>query len=161
MSHQAVTWAMDEAPMLKTDNGKPDTTARAVLVARAERADEDGKNSHASVVDVIWRTGFDERTVQRAEGRLEKAGLLVRDGFHRSGTVRWNLDMTKRRDPAERAEIEAAIERRKADNAKRERDRRGRRVDAKSTRADSPSTRGDSASTRVDATPPEPSMNPP
>lgn len=180
MSYQAVQWALDEAPMLRTKSGHPDATARAVLVARAERADEFGRDSHASVVDVIWRTGYDERTVQRAEDRLEKAGLLVRDGTTRFGTPRWNLDMSKKRDPAERDVIEAAIEGRKSTNAARERARReaqkaarttaddthrvdspSTRVDANSTRVDSPSTRVDLNDTRVDATPPEPPMNRP
>ncbi|SCL43327.1 hypothetical protein GA0074692_6823 [Micromonospora pallida] len=86
MSYQAVQWALDEAPMLRTKAGLPDTTARAVLVARAERADEFGRDTHASIADVIWRTGFDERTIQRAELRLEAAGLLVPDGTTRWGT---------------------------------------------------------------------------
>lgn len=179
MSYQAVQWALDEAPMLRTEKGKPDTTARAVLVARAERADEHGRNSHAGIVDIIWRTGYDERTIQRAEDRLEQAGLLVRRGTTRFGTTRWDLDMTKRRDPAERDEIEAAIEQRRSGNAARERARRERqraalataeepRVDSPSTRVDSPSThvdlgdtRVDSASARVDAVPPEPPSNRP
>ncbi|GIJ10754.1 hypothetical protein ACFFMR_18990 [Micromonospora andamanensis] len=180
MSYQAVQWALDRAPMLRTDKGKPDATARAVLVARAERADEHGRDSHAAIADVIWRTGYDERTVQRAEERLEAAGLLVRDGVTRFGTIRWNLDMTKVRDESERAEIEAAIAKRKADNAARERARRERqraartaaddnhrvdspstRVHGNSTRVDSPSTRVDFDSTRVDGTPPEPPTNRP
>ncbi|MEU2615963.1 hypothetical protein ABZ570_30990 [Micromonospora sp. NPDC007271] len=177
MSYQAVQWALDDAPMLRTKSGKPDTTARAVLVARAERADEYGRDSHAAIEDVIWRTGYDERTVQRAEDRLEAAGLLVRDGTTQFGTTRWNLDMSQKRDPAERAEIEAAIEKRKSDNAARERARRaaarakgritnpGRvdpastRVDGDDPRVDADSTRGDLNATRVDATPPEPPTN--
>lgn len=173
MSYQAVQWALDEAPMLRMPtSGKPDTTARGVLVARAERADEHGRDSHAAVEDIIWRTGYDERTIQRAEDRLEAARLIVRDGVTRFGTIRWNLDLTQRRDPAERDEIEAAIVRRKADNATRERTRRSRqrkeradsastRGDAENTRGDSPSTRADSGSTRVDAAPPEPPRNRP
>ncbi|SCF19565.1 hypothetical protein GA0074695_4231 [Micromonospora viridifaciens] len=177
MSYQAVQWALDDAPMLRTKSGKPDTTARAVLVARAERADEFGRDSHAAIEDVIWRTGYDERTIQRAEDRLEAAGLLVRDGTTQFGTTRWNLAMSQKRDPAERAEIETAIEKRKSDNAARERARRaaarakgpitnpGRmdpastRVDGDDPRVDADSTRGDLNATRVDATPPEPPTN--
>lgn len=179
MSYQAVQWALDEAPMLRTKSGHPDTTARGVLIARAERADEYGRGSHASIVDVIWRTGYDARTIQRAEDRLEAAGLMVRDGTTRWGTTRWNLDMSQKRDPAERDEIEASIDQRRSDNAARERARRKRqraeraaaeeqRADAESTRGDAEparvdlnDTRGDFPSARVDAVPPEPPVNHP
>jgi hypothetical protein len=171
VSYQAVQWAMDAAPMLRMpDSGMPDTTARAVLIARAERADEHGRNSHASVADIVWRTGYDARTVERAQARLEAAGLLVDDGTTRHGTRRWNLDMTKLRDPAERHEIEKEIDRKKADHAARERARRARqrqeRADAESARADVNDARAYAGSARAhfddaraDATPGEPPMN--
>lgn len=154
------------------DSGMPDTTARAVLIARAERADEHGRNSHASVADIVWRTGFDARTVERAQTRLEEAGLLVDDGTTRHGTRRWNLDMTLIRDPAEREEIEKEIDRKKADHAARERARRARqrqeRADAGSARAEFPSARADVEDARAhfeyaraDAAPGEPPMNHP
>lgn len=170
MSYQAVQWALDLAPMLRTAAGKPDTTARAVLVARAERADEDGRNSHAAIADVVWRTGYDERTVQRAEDRLEAAGLLVRDGVTRAGTTRWNLNMALLRDESERAEIEAAIESRKASEAARVREYRLKqkrqrtdaelvRTDSASVRTDPDCVRTDPDDVRTDAVPPEPPMN--
>ncbi|MFI7547233.1 hypothetical protein [Actinoplanes sp. NPDC049599] len=172
MSYQAVQWAFDIAPMLRMPSGKPDTTARGVLVARAERADENGIDTHAGVEEIIWRTGYDERTIQRAERRLEQAGLLVPDGTTRHGTPRWNLNLALCRDEAERAEIAAAVEGRKTANRDRERARRDRhraerahsastRVDAENTREDSASTRAHLDSTRVDAAPPEPPMNHP
>ncbi|MEV6297824.1 hypothetical protein AB0M02_00290 [Actinoplanes sp. NPDC051861] len=156
MSYKAVQWAMDEAPMLRMPgSGLPDTTARAVLVARAERADEHGGNSHAAVADIVWRTGYDARTVERAQARLEAAGLLVDDGVTRWGTRRWNLDMTKRRNPAERDQIEEDIDRKKAEHAARERARRARqrqeRADAESARAHSKSARADAHDARADA----------
>ena len=152
--------------------GLPDTTARAVLIARAERADENGRNSHAAIADVIWRTGFDARTIQRAEARLEAAGLLVSDGTTRWGTPRWNLDMSLRRDPAERAQLEVGIDEKRAAEAARVRayrqKQKGQRTDAVSVRTDSGSVRTDtrsvptdSASVRTDAAPPEPPVNHP
>lgn len=160
MSYQAVQWAMDHAPMLRTSKGLPDTTARAVLIARAERADEQGQDSHASILDVVWRTGYDERTIQRAETRLETAGLLVRAGITRWGTPRWDLDMSKERDPAERAEMEQAAAERRAAEAERVRAyRAARRTDSASVRTHSESVRTDAGSVRTDAVPPEPPTN--
>ena len=157
---------MDLAPMLLTAKGKPDITSRTVLIARAERADEFGRDSHAGIEDVMWRTGCDERTVQRAERRLEAAGLMVRDGVTRWGIPRWNLDMTLRRDPAERAAVDAAADVRRAKNAESQRARRaatpspdGPGVDLNATRVDAKSTRGDLNATRVDSESPEPSLN--
>lgn len=168
MSWEAVKWALDDAPMLRTEAGKPDTTARAVLVARAERAGVNGENSHAAVEDVVWRTGYDDRTVQRAQERLEGAGLMVRDGVTDFGTIRWNLNMTLKRPDEERDEIRADILRRRADHAKREQIRRDRLREARGPRADSASARvdlkyarGDGDSARADAVPPEPPTNHP
>ncbi|MGW4467494.1 hypothetical protein [Micromonospora sp. NPDC004704] len=171
MSYQAVQWALDEAPMLRMPKtGLPDTTARGVLVARAERADEFGRDTHAAITDVIWRTGYDARTIQRAQERLEAAGLLIPDGTTKWGTPRWNLNMTKRRDEAERAQLEAGIESKKASEATRVREYRRKqkqeRTDAEYVRTDPPYVRTDTQSVRTDpddvrtdAAPPEPPTN--
>ena len=62
----AVTWAMDHAPMPRTEKGKPDTTARHVLQALAEHASPTGTDAHPSVLRIQYRTGYDRTTVQRA-----------------------------------------------------------------------------------------------
>lgn len=121
MSYEAVRWAMYDAPMLLTAAGKPDTVARFVLIARAERADKHGRNTYAGPADLIQSTGYDERTIQRADRRLEEAGLLVRDGYSHVNTVRWRLDMARKRaadDPIAVARLER---RREADKARQQR----------------------------------------
>jgi hypothetical protein len=158
--------------MLRTPKGLPDTTARGVLVARAERADEFGRDTHAAITDVMWRTGYDARTIQRAQERLEAAGLLIPDGTTRWGTPRWNLDMTKKRDLAERERLEADVDEKKASEAARvrayRRKQKEQRTDAESVRTDSASVRTDTESVRTDsddvrtdAVPPEPPTNRP
>lgn len=87
MSHEAVTWAMDNAPMLRTEKDKPDTTARHVLQVLAEHADKHGRNARPSVPKIQHRTGFERRTVQRALRRLEEAGLIKATGRHQDVTV--------------------------------------------------------------------------
>lgn len=83
---------MDHAPMLRTEKGKPDTTARHVLQALAEHARSDGTNAHPSVLRIQYRTGYDRTTVQRALRRLEAGGLIARDGVT-EGRTRWKLAM--------------------------------------------------------------------
>lgn len=126
MSHEAVKWAMDDAPMLRTPAGKPDTTARHVLQAMAEHADGKGKNCHPSITRVQYRTGYDRRTVQRAWRRLEAEKLIEQDGTVQD-RIRWKLAMDLRRptsdwDALEREESasrEAAAERKRRSRAKR------------------------------------------
>jgi DNA-binding Lrp family transcriptional regulator len=109
VSHEAVSWAMDDAPMLSTSAGKPDVTARWVLAVVAERADKHGHNAHPSIADIRYRTGLDRSTVQRALRRLEAAGLLLRDGSV-GGRTRWRLAMDLRRPESDWAAVEVEDE---------------------------------------------------
>ncbi|MDR3081749.1 MAG: helix-turn-helix domain-containing protein [Streptomyces sp.] len=126
MSTEAVKWAMDDAPMLRTPSGKPDATARHVLQTLAEHARKDGSNAHPSVTRLQYRTGYDRRTVQRALRRLEESKLISRDGIVQD-RIRWRLAMHEVRpasdwDDLERAEEgsrEAATERKRRSRARR------------------------------------------
>lgn len=168
MSHQAVTWALYESPMLLTAAGKPDTTARFVLVVYAERADKDGCNAYPGPAYVKFATGLDVRTVERAVRRLEDAALLIRDGLTAKGAVRWRLDLTVKRPASDWAEIEAAQAAEREATAERVRRHR-----TKASVTDAESVTGsavtDSASVRngrrirsvTDAAPGEPPEEPP
>ena len=127
MSTEAVKWAMDDAPMLHTDKGKPDTSARYVLWALAEHARPDGTNSHPSNLRLQYRTGLDDRTVQRALRRLEKAGLITKTGTVQ-GRTKWRLVMNLKRPEFDWAELEAENEERKRATADRVRRHRAKRV---------------------------------
>jgi hypothetical protein len=120
MSHKAVRWAMYDAPMLLTSAGEPDITARFVLVVRAERADDNGRDTYAGPSDVARATGYDERTVRRADRRLEQAGLLIRDGKSRHGTVRWHLAMKAVKAEGEPSPLDDRAARQKKANADRQ-----------------------------------------
>lgn len=129
MSYEAVRWAMYDAPMLLTTAGRPDTAARSVLIARAERADKTGRNTYAGTADLCRVTGYDERTIERAERRLERAGLLLRAGRSHLGTVLWHVDMKQKQADGNTSLTAERIERRRAaDKARQQRMRERRKA---------------------------------
>lgn len=123
MSVEAVKWAMDDAPMLRTPAGKPDTAARHVLQAMAEHANPRGMNCHPSVVRIQYRTGYDRRTVQRILRRLEEAKLILPDGTV-DGRNRYRLSMDLIRPESDWADLER--DEREARDAAAERKRKSR-----------------------------------
>jgi hypothetical protein len=118
---------MDDAPMLRTDKGRPDSTARHVLQVLAEHARSDGSNAHPSVLRIQYRTGYDERTVQRALRRLEAGGLIRQQGTVQ-GRKKWRLQMHLQRPEFDWAELEAEAEEGKRQAAERQRRARQKRV---------------------------------
>lgn len=127
MSTEAVDWAMDKAPMPRTEKGKPDTTGRHVLQVLAEYANAAGANTHPSVLRIQFRTGYDRTTVQRALRRLEKAGLIRRDGSVDSRT-RWQLAMEKVRPASDWTDLEREENEYRAAAAERKRRSRSKGV---------------------------------
>ncbi|GAA1065270.1 helix-turn-helix transcriptional regulator [Streptomyces asiaticus] len=127
MSKEAVHWAMDDAPMLRTEKGKPDTTARHVLQVLAEHARADGSSAHPSVLRIQYRTGYDRATIQRALRRLEKGGLIRRDGTT-EGRTRWQLSMELIRPESDWKELEGEEEANRAAAAERKRRSRAKGV---------------------------------
>lgn len=109
MSTEAVKWAMDDAPMLRTEKGKPDTTSRHVLQALAEHAHRDGSGARPSVLRLQYRTGYDRRTVQRALRRLEDGKLIEAKGVV-NGCTSYTLDLSLRRPEGDWAALETEEE---------------------------------------------------
>lgn len=118
---------MDHAPMPRTEKGKPDTTARHVLQALAEHASSTGTDAHPSVLRIQYRTGYDRATVQRALRRLEKAGLITKDGT-REGRTRYKLAMELRRPATDWSELEREEDEFRAAAAERKRRSRSKGV---------------------------------
>jgi hypothetical protein len=118
---------MDEAPMLRTDKGKADTTARHVLQVLAEHAHKDGSNAYPSVLRIQYRTGYDRTTVQRALRRLEQGALIVRDGAV-GGRTCWRLALHLRRPESDWKDLEAEDEAVREAAAERQRRSRSKRV---------------------------------
>ncbi|MFG3174891.1 helix-turn-helix domain-containing protein [[Kitasatospora] papulosa] len=113
--------------MLRTDKGRPDSTARHVLQVLAEHARPDGSNAHPSHLRIQYRTGYDERTIQRALRRLEAGGLIKSTGSV-NGRRKWRLQLHLRRPAFDWAELEAEAEDAKKQAAERQRKSRQKRV---------------------------------
>ena len=127
MSTEAVTWAMDHAPMPRTEKGKPDTTARHVLQALAEHASPTGTDAHPSVLRIQYRTGYDRATVQRALRRLERVNLIFKDGT-KEGRTRYRLAMELYRPATDWSDLEREEDDFRAAAAERKRRSRSKGV---------------------------------
>lgn len=132
MSWQAVEWALYQCPMLLTDKGHPDTTARQVLAILAEHANDHGANARPSVLRVRYATGLDERTIERALRRLERGGLIARCGVSRDGVVVWKLDLSLRRPESDWEQMQAEADERRREESERRKARRHRQSSAMS-----------------------------
>lgn len=162
--------------MLPTTAGKPDTTARHILQVLAEHAHPDGTNARPSVLRIRYRTGYDERTIQRALQRLHRAGLIALDG-RVNGVNRWKLAMSISRPESDWATLETEHEQAKvADSKRRQADRKrhaaaalsgtqnpGQADDVRDAESRRPARKVPASGTQNpdvrDATPPEPPMN--
>lgn len=118
---------MDDAPILRTDKGKPDTTSRHVLQALAEHAHKDGSNARPSVLRIQYRTGYDRRTVQRALRRLESEKLIEAKGVV-NGCTSYTLDLARRRPASDWQALEADEEAERASATERKRRSRAKTV---------------------------------
>ncbi|QIG58748.1 helix-turn-helix DNA-binding domain protein [Gordonia phage DatBoi] len=97
MSLKAMLWALEEAPI-------DDPTALLVLVALAERSDENGRNAWPTRAWLAKRARISTRTVQRRLNILEEAGLISRGNQDVVGHLRadhrptnWDLNFTATR----------------------------------------------------------------
>ncbi len=103
MSVEAISWAMNLAPVPSDSNGKPSSSCRFVLVAIANHADPYGEDAFPSVATLMRYTDLSERTVRTCLDRLEAAGV-IRPGNEAAAAARipradhrpkvWSLDMT-------------------------------------------------------------------
>lgn len=128
MSNKARDWAAHYAPMLTTEKGKPDTTARAILVELADHASDQGTNCYPGPAHIEWATGFDQATIKRALLRLERGGLIARDGM-KHGNQGYKLAMEQQRPSTDLLFIEARLaEERRVESYKRSARRRRAKV---------------------------------
>jgi DNA-binding transcriptional ArsR family regulator len=77
VSVEAISWALNLAPVPVDGSGKPNSACAFVLVGLANNAGPDGTAAFPSVDTLVRYTRLSERTVRNALDRLEEAGLIT------------------------------------------------------------------------------------
>lgn len=128
MSNKARDWAAHHAPMLPTESGANDTTARHVLLELADHSNAKTGQCNPGMAHIEWATGYDQATIKRALLRLERGGLISKDG-RVSGEQNWKLSTEMQRPRTDLLFIEARIaEQRRVESYKRSSRRRKAKV---------------------------------
>ncbi len=76
MSVEAISWALNLAPVPRDRSGKRNPACKAVLVGLANHAAPDGKEAFPSVRTLVRYTDLSERTVRTALDQLEAEGII-------------------------------------------------------------------------------------
>ena len=76
MSVEAISRALNLAPVPADRGGQPSSACKVVLVGLANHAGPDGSGAFPAVHTLMRYTGLSERTVRACLGRLEAAGLI-------------------------------------------------------------------------------------
>jgi hypothetical protein len=138
MSVEAITWALNLAPVPADAGGKPNSACAFALVGLANHADPDGTGAFPSVDTLVRYTRLSERTIRTALDRLEEAGLIrpcapeivaarIRRADRRPQG--WDLDLSQVRDDLDDGDV-AALERQFPGLSERLRAARGKPADS-------------------------------
>jgi hypothetical protein len=76
VSVEAISWALNLAPVPADRGGQPSTACKFVLVGLASHAGPDGMGAFPSVAMLVRYTGLSERTVRTCLDRLEAADII-------------------------------------------------------------------------------------
>ena len=80
-----------------------------VLLAYADHADHTGGNVYPSIGLIAWKTGYSERSVQRATHELEEAGIMLQTGRAQHNVKRWRILTSKLPKRTDWATIRAGV----------------------------------------------------
>ncbi len=114
MSVEAISWALNLAPVPMDRNGQPSSPCKFVLVGLANHAGPDGTAAFPSVRTLMRYTGLAERTVRACLARLEAAGVISAcDPAVIAARIRradrrprgWDLNLTRIRGDLSQAEV--------------------------------------------------------
>ncbi len=76
MSVEAISWALNLAPVPRDRGGKRNSACKAVLIGLANHAGPDGAGAFPSVRTLVRYTDLSERTVRTALARLATEGII-------------------------------------------------------------------------------------
>ena len=77
MSVEAISWALNLAPVPTDRNGQPSSACKFVLVGLANHVGPDGTGAFPAVATLVRYTGLSERTVRTCLDRLEAVGVIT------------------------------------------------------------------------------------
>jgi hypothetical protein len=77
VSVEAISWALNLAPVPADRSGQPSSACKFVLVGLANHAGPDGTGAFPSVATLVRYTGLAERTVRTCLDRLAAAGIIA------------------------------------------------------------------------------------
>jgi hypothetical protein len=77
VSVEAISWALNLAPVPADRSGQPSSACKFVLVGLANHAGPDGTGAFPSVATLVRYTGLSERTVRTCLDRLAAAGVIA------------------------------------------------------------------------------------
>jgi len=76
VSVEAISWALNVAPVPADRGGQPSSACKFVLVGLVNHAGPDGTGAFPSVATLVRYTGLSERTVRTCLDRLEAAAII-------------------------------------------------------------------------------------
>jgi hypothetical protein len=76
VSVEAISWALNLAPVPADRSGRPSSACKLALVGLANHAGPDGTGAFPSVATLVRYTGLSERTVRTCLDRLEAEGII-------------------------------------------------------------------------------------
>jgi helix-turn-helix protein len=76
VSVEAISWALNLAPVPADRGGQPSSACKFVLVGLANHAGPDGTAAFPSVATLVRYTGLSERTVRTCLDRLAAGGII-------------------------------------------------------------------------------------
>jgi len=77
VSVEAISWALNLAPVLADRGGQPSSACKFVLVGLANHAGPDGAGAFPSVATLVRYTRLSERTVRTCLDRPQAAGIIL------------------------------------------------------------------------------------
>jgi hypothetical protein len=77
VSVEAISWALNLAPVPADRGGQPSSACKFVLIGLANHAGPDGTGAFPSVATLVRYTGLSERTVRTCLDRLEAEGIIA------------------------------------------------------------------------------------
>jgi helix-turn-helix protein len=98
-----------DMPELKTDDGKvvPDSTAKFVLLALADHANDEGEGAYPGVKRICKKTSMSSQTVCNALNALRHNGYTTLEGKSKADTNNYTIHLVKLSQPLEFQPLES------------------------------------------------------